>query len=157
METVMTKENFLLLLERQRGSGVSVRDFCKREGYSLGSYYYWKGKFCAGSSPAGSGGAARSRRAIGCGEDNNAGILAPVSFPMPEEVRHNSQTEGDANPPSGECARREAQEAQDLNEIVIELPAGVRIRFRGSLQLQAATRLITQMVTSIHPGHVLPQ
>ena len=148
---MMTKEAFLLLLDKQRSSGLYVREFCKREGYSLGSYYYWKGKFCSVRAPAGSETDTRSRCAPGNGENNLADILAPVSFSMPKG------RDNHANPPAAECAQQEGQAEQALNEIEMELPVGVRIRFRGTQQLQAATRLITQMITQIDPGRVLSE
>ena len=41
----MTKEEFKFILDRQQSSGLSVRDFCENEAYTLSSFNYWKSKF----------------------------------------------------------------------------------------------------------------
>lgn len=41
----MRKELFLSIFARQRSSGLSVKDFCVNEGYSLSNFNYWKSKF----------------------------------------------------------------------------------------------------------------
>ena len=41
----MSKEEFTILLERQRSSGLSIKDFCANEVYTESSFYYWKSKF----------------------------------------------------------------------------------------------------------------
>ena len=41
----MTKEEVKFILVRQQSSGLSVRDFCENEAYTLSNFNYWKSKF----------------------------------------------------------------------------------------------------------------
>ncbi|MGL5683573.1 MAG: IS66 family insertion sequence element accessory protein TnpA [Marinifilaceae bacterium] len=41
----MTKDEFLLVLERQHESGLSIKDFCLNEAYTDSIFYYWKIRF----------------------------------------------------------------------------------------------------------------
>ncbi|GHS92963.1 transposase [Bacteroidia bacterium] len=41
----MTKEEFIVILERQQSSGLSIKDFCLNESYTASSFHYWKSKF----------------------------------------------------------------------------------------------------------------
>ncbi|MCE5225896.1 MAG: hypothetical protein LLG05_08535 [Porphyromonadaceae bacterium] len=41
----VSKEEFLAILERQQKSGLSIKDFCANESYTVSSFHYWKSKF----------------------------------------------------------------------------------------------------------------
>ena len=41
----MSKEEFQVILDRQQQSGLSIRDFCINESYTVSSFHYWKSKF----------------------------------------------------------------------------------------------------------------
>ncbi|GHU83600.1 transposase [Bacteroidia bacterium] len=41
----MSKEEFIVILERQQSSGLSIKDFCLNESYTASSFHYWKSKF----------------------------------------------------------------------------------------------------------------
>ncbi|MDD4436747.1 MAG: IS66 family insertion sequence element accessory protein TnpB [Tissierellia bacterium] len=41
----VSKEEFLVILERQQKSGLSIKDFCANESYTVSSFHYWKTKF----------------------------------------------------------------------------------------------------------------
>jgi hypothetical protein len=41
----VSKEEFLAILERQQKSGLSIKDFCANESYTVSSFHYWKTKF----------------------------------------------------------------------------------------------------------------
>jgi putative transposase len=41
----MTKEEFIVILDRQQSSGLSIKDFCLNESYTESSFHYWKSKF----------------------------------------------------------------------------------------------------------------
>jgi len=43
--TPISKEEFMVILERQQSSGLSIKDFCANESYTVSSFYYWKSKF----------------------------------------------------------------------------------------------------------------
>lgn len=41
----MTKEEFSAILNRQQNSGLSIKNFCENEVYTVSSFHYWKSKF----------------------------------------------------------------------------------------------------------------
>ncbi|MDR1368940.1 MAG: IS66 family insertion sequence element accessory protein TnpB [Dysgonamonadaceae bacterium] len=63
----MSKASFVTISDRQRRSGLSVKDFCSNEGYSLSNFHYWKSKF---------GLTRQANRGVEFSE-----ALAPVRFP----------------------------------------------------------------------------
>jgi len=121
----MTKRVFRAILERQRASGLSIREFCQNESYNPASFHYWKSKF----------GFTCSQGATGHQASNDSADFVPVRF---------QATTGPPIPTGEEVTKA-------LDAIMIELPTGIKIYFRGSFGTQAATQLITQMYT----GHVL--
>lgn len=48
---MMNKVKFLMILDRQRMSGLSVGEFCGNEGYPVSTFYYWKRKFAPPPTP----------------------------------------------------------------------------------------------------------
>jgi putative transposase len=40
----VSKEEFKAILDRQQQSGLSIRDFCSNEAYTVSSFHYWKSK-----------------------------------------------------------------------------------------------------------------
>jgi putative transposase len=96
----MTKTTFQSLVDRQRKSGLSIKDFCLNEAYPVTTFYYWKHKFCISGA---------AQPSASSGERDHPEEFAPVRFPVPQRD----------NGSSG-------------NEIMIELPAGIKIHFRGS-------------------------
>ncbi|MBP8994800.1 MAG: hypothetical protein KBG30_13470 [Bacteroidales bacterium] len=70
--TPISKEEFMVILERQQSSGLSIKDFCSNESYVVSSFHYRKSKF----------GLTRPY-------NNHAGEtavdkLTPISFNLPE-------------------------------------------------------------------------
>jgi hypothetical protein len=49
-KTMLNHSKFTELLERQKGSGLSVRGFCSNEGIAPSTFYYWQKKLRVGSS-----------------------------------------------------------------------------------------------------------
>ncbi|WP_418893461.1 IS66 family insertion sequence element accessory protein TnpA [Limibacterium fermenti] len=41
----ISKEEFIMILERQQNSGLSIKDFCDNASYTHSSFYYWKSKY----------------------------------------------------------------------------------------------------------------
>ncbi|MDX9747647.1 MAG: IS66 family insertion sequence element accessory protein TnpB, partial [Paludibacter sp.] len=41
----ISKEEFMVILDRQQRSGLTIRDFCSNEAYSVSGFHYWKKKF----------------------------------------------------------------------------------------------------------------
>jgi putative transposase len=126
----MTKDAFFMILERQRNSGLTIREFCMNEGYYPATFYYWKSKFCSSHSPI-------PVSAGSCVKDISEDF-APVRIAASRRL---------SAPPAAEGSPK------GLNEIMIELPTGIKIHFRGINETKAAMRLIGQIYT----GHVLPQ
>lgn len=125
----MSKEEFTILLERQRSSGLSIKDFCANEVYTESSFYYWKSKF----------GYSRSYRTHHA--DTSIEQFAPVSFKSTADKVAYSQ-------PATNVHATEMSE-----EICIELPNGVNIKFKGEIRSGAALSLLTQICSS----YVLPK
>jgi len=123
----MTKRAFRVILERQRSSGLTIREFCLNESYNPASFHHWKSKFGFISSKEGS-----VNESDTCTE-----ALAPVRFPTDATL-------------TGVSAEEKPKE---MDGIMIELPAGVKIHFRGSIGTKAAMGIISQMYSS----HVLPE
>ena len=71
----MTKRVFQGILERQRSSGLAIREFCLNESYNPASFHYWKSKFGFTGTNATPGG--RS--------DDHSGDFAPLSFPVAQK------------------------------------------------------------------------
>ncbi len=125
----MSKEEFTMLLERQRSSGLSIKDFCSNEVYTESSFHYWKSKF----------GYSRSYRTQQA--DTSIEQFAPVSFKSTVDKVAYSQ-------PATNVHTTEMSE-----EICIELPNGVNIKFKGEIRSSAALSLLTQICSS----YVLPK
>lgn len=41
----MSQEEFQSILERQHSSGLTIKDFCENESYTVSSFHYWKSKY----------------------------------------------------------------------------------------------------------------
>jgi putative transposase len=120
-----SKEEFMLILDRQQKSGMSIRDFCANESYSASGFHYWKSKF--GLS-----------RAYNNQEQEMANEkLSPISLNLPVK---------------GPLAKP-VSSGYSKGEVSIKLPGGIRIRFIGSTQTEAAINLLNP-ICSIH---VLPE
>jgi len=128
MRSPMTKRAFLSIFERQRSSGLSAREFCLNEGYAPANIYYWKGKFCSSSSPS----------STGSHTNEHSEAFAPVRFSVPQ--RH--------------LAPSTAEDLQESrNEIMLELPSGIKIHFRVVNESKVVLGIINQICST----HVLPQ
>lgn len=117
----MSKEEFVVILERQQKSGLSVKDFCANESYTLSSFHYWKSKF----------GLTRSNHNY-AREIITPGELAPISFNLPEKRR--------ASLPKSEPGNHD--------EIMIKLPSGVQVSFKGNAQAEIAMKLLNQIFST---------
>ena len=117
-----------MILERQRNSGLTIREFCMNEVYPPATFYYWKSKFCSSNMQSSAGSCVKD-----VSED-----FAPLRFPVSRRPFTSPAVE---------------DSPKVLNEIMIELPSGIKIHFRGANESKVAMRLISQM----YSGHVLPQ
>lgn len=119
MRRTMSKEDFMVILDRQQESGLSIKDFCANEAYPASCFHYWKSKY--GLS-----------RAYGSGSHSSCAEFAPVS------LRSSSSALSKGLP--GKGSNDEA--------IIIEFPNGVKIHFRGTAESGTALQVITQLCHS---------
>jgi len=69
-------------VERQRRSGLSILEFCRREGFSAGSFYAWKRRLHASRSTVVSKPKAQGQQRASQGESPPGGF---VQFPLTVE------------------------------------------------------------------------
>jgi putative transposase len=118
--TPISKEEFMVILERQQNSGLSIKDFCSNESYAVSSFHYRKSKF----------GLTRPY-------NTHAGETA-VEKPAPISF----------NLPGNKPARKAATSGNNKGEVRIKLPGGIRVSFTGSTQTEAVINLLTQIYSS---------
>ncbi len=114
----VSKEEFLAILERQQKSGLSIKDFCANESYTVSSFHYWKSKF-------------RLTRPY----NNNSpeaptDTLAPISLNLPAKAPATVPVSSTRN---------------SQGEIRIKLPGGIQVSFIGSAQAEIAMNLLNQI------------
>lgn len=114
----MNKEEFSAILERQQESGLSIRDFCSNESYTVSSFHYWKSKF----------GFSRQYKFKNPEDQSPSGII-PVSL----KSSHLSPLSKPGN--------------QEVNsgEIAIKFPGGVEVTFTGRTQTEIALQVLNQI------------
>ena len=66
-------------VERQRRSGLSILEFCRREGFSAGSFYAWKRRLQASRSTVESKSKKQGRQRASHGQSPRSGF---VQFPL---------------------------------------------------------------------------
>ncbi|MEA5062855.1 MAG: IS66 family insertion sequence element accessory protein TnpB [Petrimonas sp.] len=115
----ISKEEFIMILDRQEKSGLSIKDFCENESYTRSSFYYWKSKY------------GLTRPYNNHVNDTQAGKLAPININLPVKGAASSSpmTRG------------------DRGEITIKLPSGVQVSFKGSAQSGMAMSLLEQILS----------
>ena len=114
----VSKEEFLAILERQQKSGLSIKDFCANESYTVSSFHYWKSKF------------GLSRSYNNNTSEAPTSTLAPISINLP--VKSPATVSG--------TSPRSSQ-----GEIRIKLPGGIQVSFIGSAQAEIAINLLNQI------------
>ncbi|MFA7492956.1 MAG: IS66 family insertion sequence element accessory protein TnpB [Proteiniphilum sp.] len=119
--TPISKEKFMVILERQQSSGLSIKDFCTNESYTVSSFHYWKSKF------------GLTRPYNNHVRETAVEKLAPISLNLSES----------------KPALKAAPSANGKGEIRIKLPGGIQVSFIGSSQTEAAINLLAQ-ICSVH-------
>ncbi|MDD3939898.1 MAG: IS66 family insertion sequence element accessory protein TnpB [Patescibacteria group bacterium] len=114
----VSKEEFLAILERQQKSGLSIKDFCANESYTVSSFHYWKTKF----------GLTRSYN--NHAPEAPTSTLAPISINLPVKAPVSSPA---SSPRSSQ------------GEIRIKLPGGIQVSFIGTAQAELAINLLNQI------------
>lgn len=114
----VSKEEFLAILERQQKSGLSIKDFCANESYTVSSFHYWKSKFRL------------TRPYNNNSPETPTDTLAPISVNLPAKAP--------ATVPGS--STRNSQ-----GEIRIKFPGGIQVSFIGSAQSEIAMNLLNQI------------
>lgn len=117
----ISKEEFRVILERQQQSGLSVKDFCSNESYTVSSFHYWKSKF-------GFSGPYNNHQQ----KESSVHNLAPVSFNLPSKSPVNTYV----------------SKGSSKGEIKIKFPGGVQVSFIGSAQTEIAIHLLNQICSA---------
>ena len=112
----MSKEEFLEILSHQQLSGLTIKDFCVNEVYTLSIFYYWKSKF-------GLSRAYHSNKPSSSLEE-----FTPVNLPCSSGSNTNYDTI-----------------TLGSEEIRIEFPSEITARFSGIAESHVAMQLLTQI------------
>ena len=96
------------------------------EAYSPSNFYYWKSKYCSPNLQV----------SADCREKAISEDFVPVRFPVSDRFTPSASEDS----------------PKVVNEIIIELPAGVKIHFRGANESKVAFGIISKICS----GHVLP-
>ena len=110
----------MVILERQQSSGLSIKDFCSNESYTVSSFHYWKSKF------------GLTRPYNNHSRATAVEKLTPISFNLPEK----------------KSAPETALSGSSKGEIRIKLPGGIQVSFIGTSQTEAAINLLAQICSS---------
>ena len=127
---MMSREKFISVLFRQQQSGLSIADFCENEGYSRSRFYLWKQKYA-------------SRLGV---KDSFVPIVINGDTPSPG-ISHETPL------PSPQPSVPSPLKGKDSSEISLELPNGLKLKFKGSSGCEAALNLISK----IYNANVLPK
>ena len=130
---MMSREKFISVLFRQQQSGLSIADFCENEGYSRSRFYLWKQKYGITERELL---AEASRLGV---KDSFVPIVINGDTPSPG-ISHETPL---PSPLKG----------KDSSEISLELPNGLKLKFKGSSGCEAALNLISK----IYNANVLPK
>ena len=117
----ISKEEFKAILDRQQQSGLSIRDFCSNEAYTVSSFHYWKSKF----------GFARPYRS-----QSREQVVPPAIAPVSLKSAL----------PGSVCS----SQPQDVTpgEITIKFPGGVEVSFSGQRQTEIALQVLNQLYSA---------
>ena len=115
----MTREEFFHILLRQRQSNLTVKDFCANEGYNRSQFYDWRSRFNISDEELKSGSVptAGMDGFVPISIDNN-NVSAPTFQSKPALCPQKTEKT------SGKCT--------DNSEISLELPNGIKMKFKGT-------------------------
>lgn len=129
----MTREEFTKILRRQKASNLSITDFCHNEGFHRSKFYDWKLRFnitdeelaydpaqeVVGFSP------------IIINDRQGLAVSQPASSPQSSTVPYR--------------AEKHPCKVVDNPEIAIELPNGMKLKFKGQSGCKAALGFISKL------------
>ncbi|GAB6119719.1 IS66 family insertion sequence element accessory protein TnpA [Dysgonomonas termitidis] len=132
MAKYMTREEFAVILLRQRQSSLTVTDFCRNEGYNRSQFYDWRLRFRITDEELEATPGCRGMAGFAPISIDN-GILSPI-HPGPAPL---------PGKPEKQCTK-----GSDDSEISLELPNGIKMKFKGPNGCKAALSLITKLCGS---------
>ena len=132
MAKYMTREEFFHILLRQRQSNLTVKDFCANEGYNRSQFYDWRSRFNISDEELKSGSVPTAGMGWFCSDKHrqqqcictNVQSQPALCPQKPEKT-------------SGKCT--------DNSEISLELPNGIKMKFKGTGGCKAALSLLTKL------------
>lgn len=132
MAKYMTREEFFHILLWQRQSNLTVKDFCANEGYNRSQFYDWRSRFNISDEELKSGSVptAGMDGFVPISIDNN-NVSAPTFQSQPALCPQKTEKT------SGKCT--------DNSEISLELPNGIKMKFKGTGGCKAALSLLTKL------------
>ena len=143
MKTYMTRKKFLSILLRQRCSSLSVSDFCHNEGYNRSQFYEWRSRFKITDDEL-----AKASEKMGILHDFTPIVIEPspvpasIVVPTPQSL-----------PQPESVSASDSKGTADNSEISLELPNGLKLKFKGETGCKTALDLISK----IYNANVLPQ
>lgn len=137
----MTRDEFTKILRRQQESNLSISDFCHNEGFHRSKFYEWKHRFNITDEEL-----ARSPS-----EDRTG--FNPIIL-EDRQVLSSSHT-APTLPSATEAYNpvKQACKVVDNPEISLELPNGMKMKFKGQSGCKAALSFISK----IYNANVLPK
>ena len=128
----MTRDEFARILLRQRQSSLTVTDFCRNEGYNRSQFYDWRLRFRITDEELEAASGCRGMAGF-APISIETGILSPghpVPAPLPGK-------------PEKQCS-----EGNEDSEISLELPNGIKMKFKGPNGCKSALNPLTKLCGS---------
>ena len=116
----ISKEEFSQILQRQQQSGLSIKDFCSNETYTVSSFHYWKSKF------------GFTQPYNNHPWEDSPQKLAPININLPAKKSEQPPLRQDTS----------------KGEIRIKFPGGIQVSFIGSAQSEVAAHLLNQICSA---------
>lgn len=137
----MTREEFIKIFRRQKASNLNVTDFCHNEGFHRSKFYEWKLRFNITDED------------LACSPAEEMVNFSPIVI----EDRNDLAVSESAStlPPATAPYRPVKQPCKiaDNPEISLELPNGMKLKFKG----QSGCKAGLSFISKIYNTHVLPK
>ena len=137
----MTREEFIRILRRQKASNLSITDFCHNEGFHRSKFYEWKLRFKI------------TDEELACSPMEDMVGVSPIIIEDRQALP--ASHSAPMSPPATEPYRpmRQPCKVVDNSEISLELPNGMKLKFKGQSGCKAALSFISK----IYNANVLPK
>ena len=140
-EKYMTREEFVKILRRQKASNLNVTDFCHNEGFHRSKFYEWRLRFKI------------TDEELACSPMEEMVGFSPIiiedqtALPVSHTVPAPSPAIEPYKPVKQPC------KVVDNSEISLELPNGMKLKFKGQYGCKSALNFISK----IYNANVLPK